>query len=45
MDSLNLVPENDGLKAQLIQQMEDLEFEQAVLTLAVLKKKIMQANR
>jgi HPt (histidine-containing phosphotransfer) domain-containing protein len=39
IDDLHRIPKNEGLIQQLIQQIEDFNFEQAVLTLAELKKK------
>ena len=34
---LRLIPESGGLKTRLIQQIEDMDFEQAIVTLAELK--------
>ena len=40
LDSLRQMP-NNPLKNQLIEQIEDLDFEQAIITLIELKKKLM----
>jgi len=38
IDKLRLIPGSDWLKAQLLQQIDDLDFEQAIATLDELKK-------